>query len=125
MDYTGVDHLVMGYGMSEISSHATMCEHGHYHLFPWVVPFVLDPDTSDPLPRAGVVTGRAAFFDLLADSRWGGFVTGDEITLDWDSECACGRTSVFIHDGIQRYSEARGGDDKINCVAAMDAQPVH
>ena len=120
-EYCGVDHLVMGYGMSEISSHATMCSEGHYHLFPWVIPFVLDPDTSDPLPRAGVVTGRAAFFDLLADSRWGGFVTGDEITLDWDSECACGRTSVFVHDGIQRYSEARGGDDKINCVAAMDA----
>lgn len=121
MEYTGVDHIVMGYGMSEISSHATMCSEGHYHLFPWVVPFVLDPDTSAPLPRTGVVTGRAAFFDLLADSRWGGFVTGDEITLDWDTQCACGRTSVFIHDGIQRYSEARGGDDKINCVAAMDA----
>lgn len=121
MEYTGVDHMVMGYGMSELSSHATMCSEGYYHLYPWLVPFVLDPDTSDPLPRSGVVTGRAAFFDLLANSRWGGFVTGDQVTLDWDTECKCGRTSVFLHDNIQRYSEARGGDDKINCVAALDA----
>ena len=52
---------------------------------------------------------------------WGGFVTGDQITLDWDTDCACGRTSVFVHDSVSRYSEARGGDDKINCVAALDA----
>lgn len=121
MEYTGVDSILMGYGMSEISSHATMCSEGHYHLFPWVIPYVLDPDTSDPLPRTGVQTGRAAFFDLMADSRWGGFVTGDQVTLDWDTDCACGRTSVFVHDSVSRYSEARGGDDKINCVAALDA----
>lgn len=119
--FTGVGQIVMGYGMSELSAHATMCEHGHYHLAPWIIPFVLDPDSSDPLPRHGVVTGRAAFFDLIADSRWGGFITGDEVTINWDDVCPCGRLSRFYEGTIERYSEQRGGDDKINCVAAMDA----
>ena len=83
--------------------------------------FVLDPDTGENLPRTGRVTGRAAFFDLGAECHWGGFITGDEITVNWTDFCSCGRQSHFIEGQIERYSDKRGGDDKINCAATENA----
>jgi hypothetical protein len=68
----------------------------------------------------GVQTGRAAFFDLMPDSYWGGVVTGDEITVDWAC-CECGLATAHIDPTIERYSERRGGDDKITCAAAEEA----
>jgi hypothetical protein len=120
-EFSGVPALKMMYGMSEIAAHNMLCSKGRYHLHPTVVPFVLDPDTGVPLPRTGVVTGRAAFFDLAANSHWGGAVTGDRVTFHWDEPCPCGATSVFIDDDIVRYSELRGGDDKITCAAQPQA----
>lgn len=108
--------------MTEIMSTHMMCEHGHYHLDHRAIPYVLNPDTGEVLPRQGRVTGRAAFFDLGANARWGGFVTGDEITIDWDTHCPCGRPSAFVVGGsISRYSEKQGGDDKITCAASEAA----
>ena len=119
--FVGVDRLEEGYGMSEVLAGHSMCEEGHYHIAPWVVPFVLDGETSAPLARTGVVTGRAAFFELSAETRWGGFITGDEITMDWSAECPCGRTSAHIIGEIRRFSDAKGGDDKISCAATEGA----
>ena len=111
----------LGYGMTEITSMNRMCEHGRYHLNPWLIPYVLDPETSKPLPRRGRQTGRAAFFDLCIDGMWGGNVTGDEITVDWDTLCPCGQSTVFVEDRIQRFSEKQGGNDKITCAASPEA----
>lgn len=120
-EFTGVSRLKGGYGMSEICASNAMCEHGHYHIVPWLLTFVLDPDTSECLPRTGTVTGRAAFYDLMANSHWGGFITGDEITVHWDGGCPCGASSSYIEDKIGRYSDKRGGDDKISCAATPEA----
>jgi len=119
--FFGVERLSMVYGMSEIAALHLMCSEGHYHFVPWVIPIVLDPETSRPLPRTGVTSGRAAFFDLGAETRWGGFISGDEITVHWDDQCPCGRKSARIVGGIQRYSEKNGGDDKITCAATEGA----
>lgn len=117
--FTGVDRLQHAYAMSEITAMNKMCEHGHYHFEPWIVPFVLDPDDGTPLPREGVQTGRMACFDVLPASYWGGFITGDEVTADW-SPCPCGRTTAHIQRRIDRYSDMRG-DDKITCAASDEA----
>ena len=85
-----------------------------------MITYVLDPQTGRLLDPVGVQTGRAGFFDLVPQSHWGGFATGDEVTADWNP-CACGRTSVHLHSSIQRFSEKEGGDDKITCAAADDA----
>lgn len=119
--FFGIDRIKMVYAMSEVFGSHYACEHGHYHFAPWVIPFLLDPETSKPLPRTGKVTGRAAFFDLSAETRWGGFITGDEITVNWDQPCACGRTSAHVVGEIRRYSEKKGGDDKISCAATEEA----
>jgi len=119
-EFFGVDRLLMGYGMSEGGALHLRCDEGRYHVQPWVVPYILDPDTNQPLPRHGVQTGRAAFFNVYVSSYWGGTISGDAITLDFDSPCACGQTSVHIADDIQRYSDTRGGDDKITCAATAE-----
>jgi hypothetical protein len=106
--------------MTEVTMITSKCGEGHYHVPPWVVPYVLDPETGVQLPRQGEQTGRAAFFDLVPQTYWGGMATGDEVTVDW-RPCACGRTSIHIHPNIRRFSEKTGADDKITCAAADDA----
>lgn len=121
--FMGVDRLNVVYGMSECSIPQNACEHGNYHGAPYLIPFLLDEETSKPLPRKGTSTGRFAFYDLLPDTRWGGFITGDEVTMTWDTPCACGRTGPYIHDKIQRISakKTESGEEKLNCAASTEA----
>jgi hypothetical protein len=75
------------------------------------------------MPRSGAVTGQFACYDLLADTHWGGFITGDEATMEWDAVCSCGRTTPYLQGAIRRLSERRndGGEEKINCAATPQA----
>ena len=118
--FFGVKHINRSYGMSEIMANNKMCAHERYHIEPWAILFVLDPDTGEQLPRSGVQTGRAALYDLQSETYWGGFVSGDEVSVDWDT-CACGRNTPHIGANIGRYSELRGGNDKISCAASPEA----
>jgi hypothetical protein len=114
--------MISSYGMTEMNSFSVLCDHDRYHVLPWVTVFLLDLDSGRPLPRKGKQTGRAAFFDMTQDSTWGGLVTGDLVTVDWDHPCECGRTSVALEKKINRVSEIHGGDDKITCAATPQAQ---
>ncbi|BBX64981.1 hypothetical protein MSAS_41550 [Mycobacterium saskatchewanense] len=120
-EFLGVDRIQVGYGFSESSTFHWGCSEGRYHVAPWVIPFVLDPDTSEPLPRTGVQTGRAAVYDILLRAHWGGVISGDEVTIDWDLQCPCGQASVAFEHDIMRYSEKRGvEDDRITCAATHE-----
>ena len=119
--FIGARHIGMNYAMSEVMGFNKMCSAGRYHIVPWLIPFVLDANTSHPLPRKGVVTGRAAFFDLMARHRWGGLITGDEVTIDWDTKCECGQETYHLAPTIKRFSEKTGDDDKITCAAQPQA----
>jgi hypothetical protein len=119
--FYGVAYPRTGYGMTEAASGLTrMCPEGHYHIPPNIIPYLLDPETGTPLPRNNVQTGRYGFIDIAIQTRWGGFLTGDEITIDWGdkSPCACGRRGAYIKGEIRRYSDREGGDDKITCAGA-------
>jgi len=118
--FIGVDHVQHSYVMSEITALNKQCEEGRYHFEPWIIPFVLDPDDGAPFSREGEHTGRMAVFDLIAATYWGGFISGDEVTLSFEG-CACGRTTAHAAREIERYGDKQGGDDKITCVAAEDA----
>jgi phenylacetate-coenzyme A ligase PaaK-like adenylate-forming protein len=120
LEFTGAKQMGQYYGMTEVTMITSKCSEGHYHVPPWVIAYVLDPQTGAVAPHEGVHTGRAGFFDLVPQTHWGGFATGDEITADW-RPCPCGRTTVHLHPAIQRLSEKQGGDDKITCAAADDA----
>lgn len=120
--YGGVK-IQEGYAFSEHNGVHFACDEGRYHLQPWVIPFILDPDTSDPLPRAGRQTGQFAVYDLVNQSHWGGVITGDEVTIDWDLECPCGRTSHALEHTIARFSEKNDSqEDKISCAATHEVQ---
>jgi hypothetical protein len=105
--FGGVDAFTNLFVMTEAGSALIACKQGHFHLYPWVVPYLLDPVTGVLLPRDGTRTGRLALFDLLAKTYWGGLVTADKVTLDW-SPCACGRGSARIHPDIGRFDDGAG-----------------
>jgi hypothetical protein len=109
------------YSMQELQSGMPRCHAGNrYHVPPWVVPLILDKSGDELLPIAkGEYEGRAAFFDLSLDGRWGGVISGDKISIDF-SPCACGSKGPSIRDDITRYADLEG-DDKIGCAGTVDA----
>lgn len=121
-DFLGFESHIESYAMSELVANAPRCEAGNYHIPPVIAPFLLDPESGALLPREGRQTGRYAALDLLAESLWGGIVTGDRVTLaGWSEPCACGRAGVYAEPSIRRFSEIEGGDDKITCAGAPEA----
>jgi hypothetical protein len=110
------------YGMQELGTSMPRCQGGNrYHVPPWLVCLPLDKN-GDTLVQGvgeGKLEGRAAFFDLSMDGRWGGVISGDHIEVDY-SPCACGNRSPSIADNIYRYSDLEG-DDKIGCAGTVDA----
>lgn len=122
-EFYGGIRIQEGYAFSEHNGVHFACEESRYHLQPWVIPFVLDPETNEPMPRAGKRTGRFAVYDVVNQSHWGGVITGDEVTIDWDLECPCGRASLALEHTIQRFSEKKDGEeDKISCAATHEVQ---
>jgi hypothetical protein len=111
------------YGMSEIMAGTRKCPQGNYHIQPWVILYLVDHASGQVLPRTGTQTGRLGVFDLLPSTYWGGFLTGDEITITFDeaARCGCGRIGPYLHANLRRYSEQEGGDDKITCAGAPQA----
>jgi hypothetical protein len=122
--FTGAAFPRCGYGMSEgVSVVSRMCPAGYYHINPTIIPYLLDPHSGELLPRTGTQTGRYGIIDLATQRRWGGFLSGDEVTVHWgDREaCACGRRGAYLETTIRRYSASEGGDDKITCAGATGA----
>lgn len=111
------------YSMQELNSGMPKCrEGGRYHVPPWIVPFILDKSGDALLPHdpaGGEVEGRAAFFDLSLDGRWGGVISGDKVSLDY-SPCQCGNRGSSFRDNIARFADLEG-DDKIGCAGTIDA----
>ena len=110
------------YGMQELNSSMPRCqEGGRYHVPPWVVVLPLDKQGDALVGDVGTgqVEGRAAFFDLSLDGRWGGVISGDHVHVDF-TPCACGAKSPSIRDDVYRYSDIEG-DDKIGCAGTVDA----
>ena len=95
-------------------------EGGRYHIPAWMVCLPLDKEGNNLLPIGqDEIKGRAAFFDLSMDGRWGGVISGDQIEVDF-RPCQCGSPSPSIRDNIARYADLEG-DDKIACSGTIDA----
>ena len=115
------ERLCLAYGMQELNTNAVRCKAGRYHMAPWVMLLLLD-ETGEHLiepPATGEVEGRAAFFDLSLDGRWGGVISGDKVRATWEP-CDCGAHSPSIHEDIQRFADTASGD-KIACAGTIDA----
>jgi len=115
------ERVCLAYGMQELNTTAIRCKAARYHMPPWVMLLLLD-ESGDQLlepSMSGELEGRAAFFDLSLDGRWGGVITGDKIRATW-APCACGNRSPSVHEDIRRYADIAGGD-KIACAGTIDA----
>ncbi len=120
-DFLGIERMHSHYGMSENMGQAPQCEAGFFHFFPYTRPVLLDEDFV-ALPRTGVQTGRLALFDFLAQTYWGGFISGDRVTVHWDGDCRCGWPNPRIDRQIVRFSELAGvEDDKLTCAGTVKA----
>lgn len=118
--FFGVDRLGNQYGFSECIGNAPLCEEGYFHLPPYSVPLLMDAD-GNALPREGVQKGRLVLVDAIPLSYWGGFTSGDEVTVHWEEGCPCGWKSPRIAKTIRRFAENEGGDDKITCAGSQAA----
>jgi hypothetical protein len=109
------------YSMQELNLRMAKCPTtGRYHVPDGLGLFVLDKEGENLAPVSdGQVEGRAAFFDMTVDGRWGGTISGDKILADL-GPCPCGRPGPTVLDQITRYSDLPDGD-KITCAGTMDA----
>lgn len=122
--YLGIEYWNVTYGMSETTGVKSRCQEGYYHIAPYYVPFLIDPQSGAALPREGRQTGRYAELDLLAPTFWGGVVSSDKVTIEWDRPCACGRKGAYIFDDIVRYDASVTGDDKVTCASTINYDDV-
>jgi hypothetical protein len=115
------ERVCYAYGMQELNTTAPRCSAGRYHMAPWVMLLLLDESGENLIAptTTGEVEGRAAFFDLSLDGRWGGVISGDKVRATW-AACACGNHSPSMDSDIQRFADMAGGD-KIACSGTIDA----
>ena len=118
--FFGVGRLGNQYGFSECIGNAPLCEAGYFHFLPYSVPLLMDAD-GKAMPREGVQKGRLVLVDPIPTSYWGGFVSGDEVTMHWDERCDCGWGGPRAAKTIRRFAESEGGDDKITCAGSQQA----
>lgn len=118
--FFGVSKMGNQYGFSECIGNAPLCDAGFFHLPPYSVPLLMGPE-GEALPREGAQKGRLVLVDLIPQSYWGGFTSGDEVTVHYDGKCDCGWDSPRVAKSIRRYGENEGGEDKITCAGSQQA----
>ncbi|MDB5686535.1 MAG: hypothetical protein JWR77_1124 [Rhizorhabdus sp.] len=125
MGYFGLtdDRLPNSYAMVEMSGFCALIQpHGVFAVPPWIVPLILDKAGEkllNPADGKGVVEGRMAFFDVLADARWGGIISGDKVTVDFGSGLDGVKTPIVR--SIARYQDLAEGEDKLTCAGSIDS----
>lgn len=108
------------YSMQELNLRMRKCLADRYHVPPGLTLFVLDRGGESFAPVSdGQVEGRAAYFDVTVDGRWGGTISGDRIRAEF-GDCPCGNPGPTIFADITRYADLPD-DDKITCAGTMDA----
>jgi hypothetical protein len=118
--FFGVAKMGNQYGFSECIGNAPLCDAGFFHLPPYSVPLLMGPE-GEALPREGAQKGRLVLVDLIPQSYWGGFTSGDEVTVQYDGKCDCGWDSPRVAKSIRRFGENEGGEDKITCAGSQQA----
>jgi hypothetical protein len=119
------ENVQNSYGMSEMIGSGPWSEVAQgYAICPWIVPFVLDKageQLLNPADGKGVVEGRFAFFDLLAEGYWGGFITGDRVTIDFSPEGNTDGLQGPLVRQVGRYADLEEGEDKLSCAGTMES----
>ncbi|TDN59190.1 hypothetical protein [Paraburkholderia sp. BL10I2N1] len=119
------ENVQNSYGMSEMIGTGPWSEVAQgYAVCPWIVPFVLDKAGEkllNPADGKGRVEGRFAFFDLLAEGYWGGFIAGDKVTIDFSPEDPTDGLQGPLVRQVGRYADLEEGEDKLSCAGTMES----
>ncbi|RKE39113.1 hypothetical protein B0G76_5506 [Paraburkholderia sp. BL23I1N1] len=119
------ENVQNSYGMSEMIGTGPWSDLAQgYAICPWIVPFVLDKTGEkllNPVDGKGRVEGRFAFFDLLAEGYWGGFITGDKVTIDFSPEEPTDGLQGPLIRQVGRYADLEEGEDKLSCAGTMES----
>jgi hypothetical protein len=117
------DRLPNSYAMVEMSGFCALIQpHGVFAIPPWIVPLILDKAGErllNPIDGKGVVEGRMAFFDILADARWGGIISGDKVQVEFGSGLDGVKTPIVR--SVARYQDLAEGEDKLTCAGSIDS----
>lgn len=117
------DRITASYSMVEMSGFCAKIQPTEsYAVPPWIVPLILDKAGEtllNPSENHGTVEGRMAFFDILADGRWGGIISGDKVRVEFGSGLGGVRVPV-VHE-INRYADLEEGEDKLTCAGSIDS----
>lgn len=110
------------YGMTESNSIMAECAaSGHKHVPPWIEPVLFD-DRMEPIEPAGVVTGNYAFLEPSSRSFPGFILTGDRVTIDYETQCPCGcKTPIVRSIGRAPREEGRGCSGVLSRTAGVPA----
>lgn len=125
MGFFGVtsDRISGSYAMVEMSGFCAKIQPTEsYAVPPWIIPLVLDKAGEKLLGTTrdtGFVSGRMAFFDVLADARWGGVISGDKVSVEFGSGMEGVKVPV-VHS-IARYADLDEGEDKLTCAGSIDS----
>ncbi|MGF6735111.1 hypothetical protein OKW50_007283 [Paraburkholderia youngii] len=119
------ENVQNSYGMTEMIGTGPWSDVAQgYAICPWIVPFVLDKSGEhllNPSDGQGVVEGRFAFFDLLAEGYWGGFITGDKVTVDFSPTGNTDGLRGPLVRQVGRYADLEEGEDKLSCAGTMES----
>ncbi|WP_068078316.1 hypothetical protein [Novosphingobium lentum] len=117
------DRLSNSYAMVEMSGFCALIQpHDVYATPPWLVPLILDKAGEkllNPADGKGTVEGRMAFFDVLADGRWGGIISGDKVVVEFGAGLDGVKTPIVR--SINRYQDLDEGEDKLTCAGSIDS----
>jgi len=111
------------YGMAEANWAAAQCEHGNYHLPPWIYAVVLDQD-DEIIPSSDSAGLLAAYDPFAGGSLFPNFFkTADRVRLingglwhDGRRVCPCGYETAYIaRDSIERQDRL----DEAGCAGQM------
>ena len=116
-------NMQLSYGMSEMIGTGPYSHVAKgFATCPWVVPLILDKSGEkllNPADGKGVVEGRFAFFDLMAEGYWGGLISGDKVTVDFSPQADDLKTPMVT--SVARYADLEEGEDKLSCAGTMEA----
>lgn len=117
------DRITGSYAMVEMSGFCAKIQPTQsYAVPPWIVPLVLDKAGErllNPDGETGEAEGRMAFFDILADGRWGGIISGDKVRVEFGSGLEGVKVPV-VHE-VARYMDLEEGEDKLTCAGSIDS----
>jgi hypothetical protein len=98
------ERILEGYSMTEMNAFMLRCDHGRFHIPPFIEPVLFDEELmplASPVldgagsAAAGEVRGILGFLDPLATAYPGFLVSGDEVRVV-SGDCACGLSGPAV-----------------------------